>query len=882
MATINDQESLRSIREKLNATIQPFPTRAAFEAAEIPGAIELVHAFDAGDLWQLVRDPTGATPGAWTAGDNSKWVPTIAASSTESALQAYADAAAASAAAAATALALVRAELVSPTVADMVANTALVAGDRVRTLGYYEPYDGGNAEYLISSTFVGTPDDKIDHALALPNLVAVYQHNGEFNAQACGVRKGVESGDLWNNAFWRAAALAIAQDATVDKPVRFVCMIDVITSKTLHMSGQPATAFEDGASVRNMDVYHPGAIQAVGGGDFETHLNAEMARLTTLHGSSVTLGSALAAKFLKADPQIPEFLGDKIERPIPALNMSIRAGRIYLGDVDCDFWCSGVRINACGQSRLDGYPSVTNFRKYGFLYTKKTNNDMKAFNIISKQWAQQDWTDHGGRMMPGGYAEPRNMTGDALVVLQKDIMWFGGNFGWGRTAITLLDKCSEVESDRWAGRTMYPDYFTRWNNTVWNNHGGTINQPQWDRMAPSTGCGDCNFYGTHVMQGSALDEDDSVIFRRDGLDFGGQTGVENWSTTNPVNFYGLDIDSSITQLFGTNIRFFGPTSGVGNTRATACFHPHVRLYPARNASPKAAQFVDWTSSIGFFPFDRGDVGAPDVVAFAGNYDAWNYRNRVDSGPWTGPVTYRGEINGGTGNLPSGSVVAPGDFFFITQDGTYGGQAMLAGDLLYALTLAPGTSYGANWYLGSATDVDAKNQKRTVELGKPVNVLIGNETGQPSWWLTKAEGDTDIRLETATAQVDISFDGNNLNVTQPVLNRSSASPAGYGLGAGGSVTQTGSRTNSVSIDKPCGEIQLVSAAGSPTPFSFTVNNTTVSAFDNVSVTQRSGTNRYRADVTRVNANNFEVTVTAIVGTDVDAPIFNFEIRNGTNA
>lgn len=71
---INDREILSSVRAKLNATLNPYPTRAEFEAATIPAGVVLIYAIEAGDVYQLVRDPTGD----WVAGDGSIWAATIA------------------------------------------------------------------------------------------------------------------------------------------------------------------------------------------------------------------------------------------------------------------------------------------------------------------------------------------------------------------------------------------------------------------------------------------------------------------------------------------------------------------------------------------------------------------------------------------------------------------------------------------------------------------------------------------------------------------------------------------------------------------------------------------------------------------------------------
>jgi hypothetical protein len=104
------------------------------------------------------------------------------------------------------------------------------------------------------------------------------------------------------------------------------------------------------------------------------------------------------------------------------------------------------------------------------------------------------------------------------------------------------------------------------------------------------------------------------------------------------------------------------------------------------------------------------------------------------------------------------------------------------------------------------------------------------------------------------------------------------PLGWqdGQGAGGTVTQATSRTTGVTLNKYNGQITLVSAAGSATPFSFTVTNDRVTANDVVIAVQKSGTDRYAVDVTRVAAGSFELTITDLTGTTTEQPVFTFAV------
>lgn len=108
---------------------------------------------------------------------------------------------------------------------------------------------------------------------------------------------------------------------------------------------------------------------------------------------------------------------------------------------------------------------------------------------------------------------------------------------------------------------------------------------------------------------------------------------------------------------------------------------------------------------------------------------------------------------------------------------------------------------------------------------------------------------------------------------------SASPTvgvGYSTGAGGAVTQATSRTTGVTINKICGAITLVSAAGSATFQTFTVTNSTVVATDTIVVNQKSGTDLNQIFVTAVAAGSFNITFATTGGTTTEQPVFNFSV------
>lgn len=136
-------------------------------------------------------------------------------------------------------------------------------------------------------------------------------------------------------------------------------------------------------------------------------------------------------------------------------------------------------------------------------------------------------------------------------------------------------------------------------------------------------------------------------------------------------------------------------------------------------------------------------------------------------------------------------------------------------------------------------------------------------------LVAIQGDCDLRLE----------DGSITAANGTILAGSSTEAMGYGPGAWSPVTQGTNRTTAVTIDTPAGAITLISAAGSATPRSFTVNCAACQENDTPVVVQRSGTDLYEIFVTSVVNGSFRVTSFTTGGTTTETPVFNYNIVKG---
>jgi hypothetical protein len=114
------------------------------------------------------------------------------------------------------------------------------------------------------------------------------------------------------------------------------------------------------------------------------------------------------------------------------------------------------------------------------------------------------------------------------------------------------------------------------------------------------------------------------------------------------------------------------------------------------------------------------------------------------------------------------------------------------------------------------------------------------------------------------------------MTSRYQSKGGAAKMGYRAGAGGAVTQASSRTTAVTLDKLSGQITLVSAAGSATFASFTVNNALVEAGDVIILSQKSGTDLLHLNVTAVANGSFRISFATTGGTTTEQPVINFAV------
>ena len=121
----------------------------------------------------------------------------------------------------------------------------------------------------------------------------------------------------------------------------------------------------------------------------------------------------------------------------------------------------------------------------------------------------------------------------------------------------------------------------------------------------------------------------------------------------------------------------------------------------------------------------------------------------------------------------------------------------------------------------------------------------------------------------------------------VLALSPTGGLGYGTGAGGTVTQSTSKSTAVTLNKPCGQITMNNAAlAAGAEVSFTVNNTLVTTSDSVLISPLWATVsplNYQCRLTYVGGGTFGIAVKNIsAGSLSEALVINFAIIKGATS
>lgn len=266
----------------------------------------------------------------------------------------------------------------------------------------------------------------------------------------------------------------------------------------------------------------------------------------------------------------------------------------------------------------------------------------------------------------------------------------------------------------------------------------------------------------------------------------------------------------------------------------------------------------FTASLGFDATNTLDIGTSATVLAPRTV----YAGTSFVGP-TGVFTSSILLGAGPSTLTSPSAA-------VTQLGAVTG----AGAAVAQTLQAQGSS--GNSAAAALLTVAGSDQSGTTTTGGGVKIRGGNGTsagGAVEIW-TSATTTPAVAISVA-ADKTTTFAGS-------AVSSLATGGIGYATGAGGVVTQLTSRTTGVTLNTVTGAITLVSAAGSATPQTFTVTNSTVAATDVIILNQKSGTDKNVLLVTTVAAGSFAITFYTTGGTTTEQPVFNFAVIKGKAA
>ncbi len=270
----------------------------------------------------------------------------------------------------------------------------------------------------------------------------------------------------------------------------------------------------------------------------------------------------------------------------------------------------------------------------------------------------------------------------------------------------------------------------------------------------------------------------------------------------------------------------------------------------------------------------GGTFHPVLEDFAGGISVNGTTVITSAGAWQGSGTLFTSPATLTDTLTVGE---DGTGHNVTFYGDTSGKSFLWNQALDKAVITGDMSVSAAFTMGSGGSIALNTNKFTVAASSGNTVIAGT--------LTLGSG-SDIAVNTNKFTVAASS-GNTLiagtlNLTGALsasssLKSSSASAGvGYATGAGCAITQGTNRTTGVTCTGVSGAITLVSGAGSATPASFTVTDTSVAATDVVHISQKSGTDLYEVFVTAVADGSFQVTYFTTGGTTTEQPVFNFAV------
>jgi hypothetical protein len=374
--------------------------------------------------------------------------------------------------------------------------------------------------------------------------------------------------------------------------------------------------------------------------------------------------------------------------------------------------------------------------------------------------------------------------------------------------------------------------------------------------------------GFYVAYGS--DIANSQYFKVVGTDFEGYSQPPNTCTVVGWSYgtYNDDTHGCAKLVLGNLIESTSSATNFDDTQAAGAYFTDLGV---------GSVFTNFIQSGGFtynvsksIPYDLSDhyVGGTlyGLKNFGGAYG-------TGSNPWkivgsTGVASFAESIlRPVTDGLALYVTNAAGNATMGYWDTTGAGTLYVGGQALINSTVMQPATDGNLFYVRNAagTNFMLCNSNSTIGLS---NCAVGYGAD----WKGYSDNFTTQTYDFDASTGNITFTGQ--------LRATGTAGVGYATGAGGAVTQVTSRTTGVTLNKPTGAITLFSAAGSTTPATFTVTDSSVAANDTVTCSQQTGANLYQCLVTGVAAGSFKLSVFTTGGVTVEAPVFNFNVMKGS--
>lgn len=293
-------------------------------------------------------------------------------------------------------------------------------------------------------------------------------------------------------------------------------------------------------------------------------------------------------------------------------------------------------------------------------------------------------------------------------------------------------------------------------------------------------------------------------------------------------------------------------------------------------------------------------GVPNTAVANGNLTFTNLSNlKIDGGnngyflqtDGTGNLSW--VAGGGSGN---GVVAGSNGQVQFNDGGSFGGSAEFvfnksSNNLTVGNTIISNIANIANTVInsngittpGTYGFISNANVIQTIDLEVSDQVISSVATGTPPFVVVSTTKVANLFVETANGvagatQSNITSVGTLTSVTS-TGNITTNEMFGLTTGAGGTITQTGARTSTVTLNKPTGQITLFSGSMvANTLQTFNLNNSYINAYDMVLIQHISGGTLGLYNVSAVASINGQasISIRSIFSTPNEAPVLKFMV------